>query len=188
MKIKLLFLFTILIQIACQSQKNVSVQDLSESMIIKEAKKLVHKSERKIIKLELEKVFAQILITHQIDLSSADTLYIIRGVNFENGFIHGRIWNDEIMIHYFDSRESKNEKFALNPKISTTENSTTNFDSLIDDIENNNQEFIIKLANENRLLSGIPGWEIMSFKQNEQGKYQSTYFLVYDFGIFEKSL
>ena len=186
MKIKILLLFTILIQVSCQSQKNDLRQDFSKSPIIKHAKKLAPKSYRKIIKLELENIFTQVLTTHKIDLSSADTLYIIQGFDITNGCIYGRIWNDKIMIHYFDDRGSEDGKLLLNPKISTTKNSTTDFDSLIEDIENNNQEFITKKAKENQVLSGIPGWGIMSFKKNESQQYETIYFTVFNFAIHEE--
>lgn len=134
--------------------------------------------------LEAQELFKAINDSLGIDLTKADTLYYIRGVDVQDRIGYGIVWNDDIAISYSDRRVWENNrivgsdpKFIIEPDV----NSIQDFGPIIGAIEEGDKSRVLKYVEESsKIFSGIGYWNIMTFIK-KSGRYTVENYTVRDF-------
>ena len=132
---------------------------------------------------ELENAFQKVKEQSAINLNSAVTLYIIRGVDIQTREAYGRIWNDKILIHYTDSKKRKKNKIIGSNVEISQDNVTENFEPIIKWIEKGNYKKVEKYAEKNKVLSGV-NWLIIRIQRSEK-EFKIDYKNISDFDNLE---
>lgn len=155
----------------------------SQSVVEAMKRKKGLKKDKELI-LEAQELFKAINDSLGIDLSVADTLYYIRGVDVQDRIGYGIVWNDDIAISYSDSRIWENNRIVgSNPRfiIEPDVGSIQDFGPIISAIEEGDKGNVLKYVEESsKVFSGIGYWNIVTFIK-KSGRYTVEHFRVRDF-------
>ncbi|MBD1395724.1 hypothetical protein H9Q13_00975 [Pontibacter sp. JH31] len=141
--------------------------------------------------LEAKEFFKVVNDSLGIDFTTADTLYYIRGVDIQGRTGHGIVWTKNHAITYIDPKIWDGYRVVRpNPQITFEPNVhlVPDFGPLINKIEQGKKQEVLKYVAESpEVLSGIMGWDIMTFIKKEKNYTMDSY-RVRDFSDFKPKL
>ncbi|WP_299821778.1 hypothetical protein [uncultured Pontibacter sp.] len=176
---KKLLIGIILFSLSHFAYSQTVLQELKQNKKTKKDKELI---------LEAKEFFRVVNDSLGIDFTTADTLYYIRGVDIQGRTGHGIVWTRNHAVKYTDSKVWDGYRVVRsNPQITVEPDVhlVPDFGPLINKIEQGKKQEVIKYVDESpEVLSGIAGWDIMTFIKKEK-KYTMDSYRVRDFSDFK---